>query len=157
MRRAKEFYTEKVDMARKMYSDGLPIKEIAKKLGISYSAVYQWVRGNRPRKSRLEEFESFLRDNGPTPVCDAEKKFPKHNELYNMATTRGIRIRRVVLEKNFRGGKNYGTWYFLPGQEKELGKRIEAVLRSYEIAKGAIRDVLEKIDIFKYLNNVKDK
>ncbi len=148
MRRGKEFYTEKIEKAKRLYSEGREIKDIAKELNVSYSAVYHWVKGLRtPKKSRLEEFRDFLKENGPTPVARIEKEFPKHNELYNISSTRGIEIRRIVIEKNFRGGKNYGTWYFLPGQEKELLKRIEKLLENYRLARKVVLELLENLHL----------
>ncbi len=147
VRRGKEFYTEKVARAKELRSKGLSIKGIASELGVSYSAVYQWLRGNEPKKSKLEEFADYLTTNGPTPVAKVDRTFPKHNDLYNLAPTRGITIKRLVIERNFRGGENYGVWYFLPGQEKELINRVEKMLENFKIARKKIGEILEKFSV----------
>ncbi len=147
VRRGKEFYTEKVARAKELRSKGLSIKGIADELGVSYSAVYQWLRGNEPKKSKLEEFADYLATNGPTPVAKVERAFPKHNDLYNLAPARGITIKRLVVERNFRGGENYGVWYFLPGQEKELINRVEKMLENFKIARKKIGEILEKFSM----------
>ncbi len=157
MRKTKEFYTEKVELAKKLFEDGMSIRDVAKELGVSYSAAYHWIKGLRtPKASRLEEFRNFIKVRGPVPICDVKNKFPKHNDLYNLSSTRGIKINRLVIEKNFRGGMDYGTWYFLPGQEDELAKRVEKLLKNYKLAKETILKILEEISI-KDLNINKNK
>ena len=144
MRRGKEFYTDKVEIAKKLYNDGMNIKDIAKKLNIIYSAAYHWIRGLRtPKMSRLEEFRNFIKEHGPLPVCDVEEKFPKHNDLYHLASSRGIRIMRLVLGKKMKGEKNYTIWYFLPGQEQEVKEKINKLLKNYKISKHIIKTLLE--------------
>ncbi len=136
MRRGREFYSDNYSKAMDLGKQGLAPKEIASKLGISYSCVYHWIRGLRkPAPGNLKDFEKFLRRNGPTAVIDIKDKFPKHNELFLTASRRGMKIRRHVLKRKFG---EYSTWYFVEGQENDLKKSLEELSEKY-------RQVMEKL------------
>ncbi len=125
MRRGREFYSGQYEKAMELHSKGMKIKQIAKELGISYSAAYHWVRGIRqPDKGNITEFINYLQENGPMPVIKIKDKFPKHNELFLIASKRGIDIRRHTMGRQF---KEYRTWYYLLGQEKILEQRLDAL------------------------------
>ena len=122
IRKGREIYPEKYEQAVKLHESGMPIKEIAEKLSISYSCAYHWVKGLRkPEDGNITAFIALLRNNGPLPVVDIREKFPKHNELFLISSRRGLPIMRKILDRKLN---DYNTWYFLHGQEKELDIRI---------------------------------
>lgn len=126
MRQGKELYTKKYDEAMGLFKKGMHPREIAEKLGISFSAVYSWTRkGKKPSSGIYEEFRNFLEENGPQPVLEIKKKFPKHSETYLTAKDRGIQIKRMKLSRLMA---DYSIWYYLPGQEEELKKRVDEVI-----------------------------
>ena len=129
-RTGREAYSEKYERALELQKAGKSASEIAKELGVSYSAAYHWVKGLRaPAAGNLRAFEAFLSTNGPTPVVDTKEKFPKHNELYHTAAARGSPIRRFVLAQPRAFGE-LGTWYYLAGQETGLKSRIKALMET---------------------------
>lgn len=136
MRKGREFYSKNYDKVMDMHARGVATADIAKQLRMSYSAVYHWVRGLRkPDIGNINAFEKFLSDNGPVAAVEIKDKFPKHNEVFHVATSRGSPLQRHVLEGKFG---EYATWYFLPGQEDALKERIRELLGKY-------KDLREKI------------
>ena len=137
MRKGREIYPEKYEQAVKLYKSGMPIKEIAEKLSISYSCAYHWAKGLRkPEEGNVAAFVALLRSSGPLPVVDIKEKFPKHNELFLIASRRGLPIMRRVL---YRKLDDYSTWYFLPGQEKELDIRISQLYNKIKNVKELLK------------------
>lgn len=127
-RAGREAYAEKYKRALELHAAGKSISEIAKELGVSYSAAYHWVKGLRePEAGNLRDFEAFLRSRGPVPAANVKEKFPKHNEIYHTASARGSSIRRHVLARAFG---ELATWYYVAGQEAELKSRIKALLET---------------------------
>lgn len=140
LRRGREFYGKKYDEAVRLYSEGTGVGEIAKRLGISYSAAYHWVKGLRkPEPGSANEFVAFLEKNGPSSALNAAKKFPKHNELFLIASRRGLPVRRMYLGKAY---KQLATWYFLPGQEQQLEERIGEMKKKVEGLKQNLRSMV---------------
>jgi hypothetical protein len=138
MRKGRETYGKKYDEAIKLHGDGKSINEIASQLGISYSAAYHWVKGLRtPEKGNVNGFHDYLKENGPMPVIEVEKKFPKHNELFLMANRRGLAIKRHVLKRRYR---SYATWYYLDGQEGLLEKRLAELFTTIDDVKKKLAD-----------------
>lgn len=138
-RKGKEFYAQNYEKVLQLHKQGLSIDEIAKKLGLSYSAVYAWIKGRKPAPGNLVEFQSFLEKNGPSPVAHVIVSFPKHNEIFHVATSRGLPIRRYKL-KTALG--DYQTWYYIKGQEKQLEKRINTLLKKHrEVQKRMIKAI----------------
>jgi predicted DNA-binding protein YlxM (UPF0122 family) len=130
VRRGREFYSRNYNEVIELYKKGLSTREIADRLGISYSCVYHWVRGLRkPESGNLMEFENFLKQNGPTPVIDIKERFPKHNEIFLTAIRRNVPIRRYRLSRKFG---EFSTFYFISGQEGELKKRIKELTDKYK-------------------------
>ncbi len=137
LRRGREFYGKTYDEAVALYNQGKGIRDIAKQLGISYSAVYHWVKGLRkPEQGNINEFITFLKLHGPVAAVHVMHKFPKHNELFLMASRRGLPIKRVYLGKGY---KELGTWYFLPGQETILDSRIKELHRKIDDMKNKLK------------------
>jgi len=137
MRKGKEFYSKRYEEAMKMYNSGIPIKDVASKLDLSYSSVYHWAKGLRkPQVGNLVSFENFIK-NSPRAVADVKEKFPKHNELFLTAAKRGIPIKRQVFDKRFG---DYATWYFMNGDEKKLKNEVRKLREKY----GEVRDKLIK-------------
>ncbi|MFH1420384.1 MAG: helix-turn-helix domain-containing protein, partial [Candidatus Aenigmatarchaeota archaeon] len=133
MRKGKELYAEKYDSAMALHRKGVPLKEIAESLGISYSAVYAWTRGTRkPSEPVLVRFRSFLEKNGPTAAIDIKSVIPKHDDFYHIAVKRNIGIKRVVLDRRFR---EYRVWYYLAGQEQALESCIKDLREKYKVVK----------------------
>lgn len=133
MRKGKESYTEKYDKVMELYRQNVPLKEIAQRLNISYSAVYAWTKGMRkPEEPVLVRFRSFLEKNGPTAAIDIKSIVPKHDDFYHIAARRNIGIKRVVLDKRF---KEYRVWYYLEGQEQTLEACIKDLREKYKVVK----------------------
>jgi DNA invertase Pin-like site-specific DNA recombinase len=129
MRRTKEFYTEKYNKAIKLYKKGMSIKDIASYLELSYSCVYGWIKNIKtPKVSKVEEFLKFLKNNGPSPISEIKKLFPKHSDIFLLAKQRGFEIKRAKLPRKF---KDLSIWYYLPSQEEELKKRVRESLEKY--------------------------
>ncbi|MBI4896127.1 MAG: helix-turn-helix domain-containing protein [Candidatus Aenigmarchaeota archaeon] len=140
MRKGKEFYARQYDAVQELFSKGVPIQEIAKQLNMSYSCVYHWVRGLRkPRRGNVDTLVEFLHTHGPTPVVDIEAAFPKHNELFHIASKRGVPIRRKVLSRAYGA---YATWYFLDGQEPQLEERIAQLVSTLRAVKERLKKAL---------------
>lgn len=140
MRKGREFYSKHYDKAMELHKNGVPIKDIAKQLNISYSAVYHWVRGLRkPETGNINDFISFLQKHGPTPAGKIEETFPKHNELFLTASRRDLPVKRLYLGRKYQ---EYSTWYLLEGQEDLLKKRIEALFSKIEEYKEKLREIL---------------
>jgi len=130
MRRGREFYSQNYDKVIELYNQGVEIKKIAEQLNMSYSAVYHWVKGLRkPEKGNIIKFIEFFKNNGPMPVAEIEAKFPKHNDIFHVAITRKMPIKRKMLSAKI--GK-YNTWYYIEGQEEELQKRIHILKEKVE-------------------------
>jgi len=135
MRRGREIYSEKYEAAIRMHKKGVAIPEIAKKLGISYSSAYHWVRGLRkPGTGNINDFFNFLKQHGPVNAEDLKSRFPKHNEIFLTSKRRGLSIHRYDM-KNKRFFKESATWYFLKDQEDELKKRIRQMIREWKLRK----------------------
>jgi hypothetical protein len=140
-RRGKEFYGKTYDEAIRLHNEGKQISEIAKDLKISYSSAYHWIKGLRqPQAGSVSEFAQYVQANGPLSAVHLLKKFPKHNELFLIASRRGIEIKRMYLGKKYR---ELATWYYFLGQEKELEQRIEDVKRKIESLRSDMRSKLE--------------
>jgi len=140
-RRGREFYSKNYATVMGLHSSGLSVTDIAKQTGMSYSAVYHWVRGLRkPDVGNVNAFEALLREKGPLAAAEIEEKFPKHNEIFHTAASRGAPLRRHTLERRFRG---YATWYFLPGQESALRQRITELMDRYKELRGRVLKMLE--------------
>lgn len=136
MRRGREFYSENFNKVIELHEQGFDVKQIAEKLGISYSCTYHWVKGLRkPDAGNINKFREYFEKNGPMPAIEVKEEFPKHNELFLTANKRGIMIKRCILPKKF---KEYNTWYFLEGQEKELDKRVGEL-------EGKVREIRERL------------
>lgn len=134
-RRGREFYGKHYEEAIRLYDAGLSANEIAKKLGISYSCAYHWIRGLRkPEQGNVNNFVSFLQG-GPKPQAEVEKTFPKHNELFLIASRRALPVRRQVIDKKY---KSYATWYYLNGQEELLKEKIDELIKK-------VKEVKEKM------------
>ncbi len=142
MRKGRQTYSKKYHEAIRLHQEGKGINEIAAQLGVSYSAAYHWIKGLRkPDTGNLNAFEKYLNEKGPLPAIEVEKSFPKHNELFLMASRRGINIRRKVLKRKY--GK-YATWYYLIGQEQMLEERLQELFSKIESIKDVLRDTLYK-------------
>jgi len=127
LRRTKDFYSQVYREAVRLFEMGKSIREVAEELGISYSCAYAWYRGKRkPRRSRVEEFISYLKNKGPLPIGELKRVFPKHSELFYLANQRGFSVKRAKLPRKVRGAY---LWYYLPGQEEKLKERVEAYLK----------------------------
>ena len=138
LRKGRETYGAKYDQAIKLHQEGLSPKQISEQLKISYSCAYHWVKGLRkPEQGNVSDFVELLRSSGPLPVVDVKNKFPKHNELFLIASRRGLPLARRVLDKKLF---DYSVWYFLEGQEHELDNRINQL---YEKMKN-VRSMLDK-------------
>lgn len=140
MRRGREYYGRKYEEALRLYKEGRSAGAIAKELGISYSAAYHWVRGLRkPGGGRVNAFVQFLKEKGPQPAEELGDFFPKHNDLFLIASRRGLPVKRLLLGREL---KDYSTWYFLDGQEEEIRKRVGGMLEKIKEAKDKLRDML---------------
>jgi len=136
IRRGREFYSKHYDEAIRLYNEGLTIRQTADKLNISYSAVYHWVKGLRkPEAGSVTGFISHLEKHGPSAVIDIKERFPKHNELFLIASKRGLPVKRYMMKKYYG---NYATWYYLEGQENMLDERIKELIDK-------VKEVREKL------------
>ncbi len=137
LRRGREFYGNKYEEAVLLHGKGMGIRDIAKQLGVSYSTAYHWVKGLRkPEPGNVNEFVKFLGLNGPSAAVHVMRRFPKHNELFLMASRRGVPVKRAYLGKKY---KELATWYYLVGQEKQLEERVCAVKQKVEALKARLR------------------
>jgi len=128
LRKTKEFYSQIYQKAMRLFEMGRSIKEVAELLGISYSCAYAWYKCMRkPKPSKVEEFLTYIRDKGPVPIGELRQVFPKHSELFHLAKQRGFEIKRAKLSRKVKGAF---LWYYLPGQEEELKRKVEAYLKS---------------------------
>ncbi len=126
MRHGKESYSKKYEEALRLSEAGMSTKQIAEKLGVSFSAAYAWTkRGRKPEPGQLNEFEKFLKEQGPQPLLEVVKRFPKHSELFLTARQRGLPVARRKLPKIMG---QYALWYYIKGQEDELKKRMNEVI-----------------------------
>jgi hypothetical protein len=133
MRRGREFYSDKYEKALDMHVKGMEIKQIAKELGISYSACYHWIKGLRqPEKGNVVDFIDYIKTNGPMPAIKIKEKFPKHNELFLIANQRSLDVRRHTMSRQFH---EYRTWYYLPGQEQALQQRLDELFAAIKKVK----------------------
>jgi predicted transcriptional regulator len=143
MRKGREFYSQNYDEVMRLHREGMSVNDISKKMNMSYSCVYHWVKGLRkPEKGNLVSFESFLRQNGPTPVAELKDKFPKHNDFFLTALRRNMQLKRCVLPRKYGF---YSTWYFIEGQENLLSERVKDMLVKYREAKEKIVDLLDEM------------
>ncbi len=141
MRKGREFYTNRYEEAVELHKSGKTIDEVSKKLNVSYSTAYHWIRGLRkPESGNLRAFESFLAKNGPTAVIDIKERFPKHNELFLTATRRGIAIRRRIIDRRYG---EYATWYFIDGHEKQMEECLRELTKKYKELKEKIIRAIE--------------
>jgi DNA-binding CsgD family transcriptional regulator len=130
IRRGREFYSQHYEKVIALYNSGKSASEIAKQLGISYSAVYHWTHGLRkPEAGNLLEFQKFLQENGPSPAFEVKKNFPKHNELFLTARRRGLPVKRKILRRRFG---EYALWYYMECQEKQLEELISELMKKYK-------------------------
>ena len=129
VRRGKETYTELYPKALELSKKNMSIKQIAAELGVSYSAVYAWLRtGRKPAPPTLVKFKKYLEKNGPTAAIDIKHVIPKHNDFYHIAQKRGKGIKRVMLDKRY---VEYRVWYYLEGQETLLEQRLQELRKKY--------------------------
>ncbi len=136
LRKGREFYGKNYEESLRLHKEGMPVGEIAKRLNISYSAAYHWVKGLRKIEAgNVNMFIKYLETNGPTPVIDISNKFPKHNELFLIANRRGLPVKRFMMQKRFA---DYSVWYYLAGQDAELHKRTDMLLEK-------IKEIKEKL------------
>ena len=141
-RRGRDFYGSHYEEAVRLHESGMCVNDIAKKLGISYSCAYHWIKGIRkPEAGNVNEFVAFLQKNGPVPQAETEKKFPKHNELFLIASRRNLPVKRCVLDRKY---KSYATWYFLAGQEKLLEERTNELEKKVGEAREKMRKIMLK-------------
>ncbi len=140
MRRGREFYGKQYQEALKLYKEGKTVPEIAKGLGISYSAAYHWLKGLRkPDVGIVNTFEKFLIENGPQPAEEIKDRFPKHNEIFLIASRRGLPVKRLIISKKLKG---YSVWYFIEGQEEQLEKRVSEMLGKIKEIKDKLRELI---------------
>ena len=138
LRKGREIYGAKYDEAIKLYEQGLTPRQISEKLSISYSCAYHWVKGLRkPETGNVSSFVDLLRSSGPLPVVDIKEKFPKHNELFLIASRRGLPLARRLLDKSLA---DCNTWYFLKGQEEQLDSRIKMLHEKIK----SVKEMLDK-------------
>ncbi len=148
MRKTKEFYNEKYNEFLELREQGLSMSEIAKRLQISYSAVYAWIRGRKPEESKVTKFIKFLRNNGPTPLAEIRKLFPKHSDIYLTAVQRGYKILKYTLPKKFG---DYSIWYLLPEQEADLKREVEKFIKEFNRVKEKLsNEMLRRVEEREY-------
>ena len=75
------------------------------------------------------------------PAVEVKEKFPKHNELFLIASRRGLPVRRHMLRKRYG---EYSVWYHLAGQEKELDSRINMLMDKVKEVKEKISSVIKE-------------
>ncbi len=132
IRKGKDFYTETYERALELHRQGIAVKEISKRLGISYSSVYSWFKSSRaPKRGSISQLTEFLQKNGPMPVVVVRELFPSHDDLYYSARKRGFDINRYNMSSKKVFGKA-SVWYYLSGQEEELKKRILGMIGKYK-------------------------
>jgi len=137
LRKGREFYSQNYEKVMELHSKGMRAKEISEKLNISYSAVYHWIKGLRkPEAGNIVSFIEYFRANGPMPVVEIEKKFPKHNELFLVASRRGAKIKRYVMKRKYG---SFSVWYLMEGQEEELNKRLDELFEKIKDVKDKLR------------------
>lgn len=142
IRKGKEHYSSRYGSALTLHDQGMAVDDIAKKLGVSYSCAYHWVKGLRkPEAGNPSAFMKFLEENGPAPVLEVKKRFPKHNELFLICSRRGLGVKRARLERKYL---EYSTWYYMEGQEGLLEKRVEEMLSRVEGFRKSLREAMEK-------------
>lgn len=143
MRRGKEFYSKQYEEALKLHKEGKGISEIATKLNLSYSAAYHWLKGLRkPDIGNVNTFERFLVENGPQPTEEIKDRFPKHNEIFLIASSRGLPVKRLIISKTSKKLKGYSVWYFIEGQEEQLEKRVSEMLGKIKEIKDKLRELI---------------
>jgi len=141
-RRGKEFYGEKYSRALSLHKDGKSIKEISQILGISYSATYHWIKELRkPVAGNVNDFMHCVEVQGPISGLGVSKQFPKHNELFLIASRRGLSIKRLYLGKKY---KQLATWYYLDGQEDLLKKHVEELENKISTARDRLKSMIDK-------------
>jgi hypothetical protein len=139
LRRGREYYGSRYDEAVRLFGEGEKIKDIACKLGISYSTAYHWLKGiRRPESGNVNEFAGYIRQNGPCAALHIMDKFRKHNELFLIASRRGIPVKRIYLGKKYR---ELATWYYLEGQEDALNERIEETRKKIDQLKSRLMQI----------------
>ncbi|MCX6815555.1 MAG: helix-turn-helix domain containing protein [Candidatus Aenigmarchaeota archaeon] len=141
LRRGREVYSKHYEEALRLHNQGVSVQEIAKKLNVSYSAAYHWVKGLRkPEQGNVNEFLTYLEKNGPMPVTIVKEKFPKHNELFLIASRRAMPVKRHMLVKKYG---DYATWYYLEGQEKLLDSRLKELVDKVKEVKEKLGSILK--------------
>ncbi|MBI4019305.1 MAG: helix-turn-helix domain-containing protein [Candidatus Aenigmarchaeota archaeon] len=139
MRQGRQAYPALYEKAVLLAGQGIAIKDIARQLGVSYSACYHWVNGLRkPDEGNLNSFVDEIKQNGPLPAASMNK-FPKHNELFLTASRRGMGIKRYMLPKKLG---DYSTWYFVSGQEDKLKEGVLELVKKYKELK---QELLERL------------
>ena len=134
-----ESYRDKYEEFISLMEEGKSLSEISRILGVGKSTLHYWkTRGKR--ETALEKLEKFLREKGPSPLYIVKEKFPKHSELYTKSRARGSKIRKY--DSGMKPPLRH--WYYLEGQEKELGKRVSEIRKKIEKAKQAIKERLSK-------------
>lgn len=140
LRGGREQYAAKYEEALRLHAAGKSIRTIAAELGVSYSAAYHWIKGLRaPAPGQINEFIAMLRAEGPQSGLALAKRFPKHNELFLMASRRGLPVRRVWLGKVY---KDLATWYYMEGQEAALETKVAGLFASVAEARQRLKEIL---------------
>jgi|SRR3989338_2894048 len=141
IRKGKEIYSLKYDDAVNLYGSGMGIGDIARKLGLSYSCTYHWVKGLRkPVSGNPSDFAKFIDKNGPVSVLDIKEKFPKHNELFHICSRRAMRVKRAFMGRKYL---EYSTWYYMEGQENLLSERVNMVISKVDDMKKSLKSALD--------------
>ncbi|MBI2172964.1 MAG: helix-turn-helix domain-containing protein [Candidatus Aenigmarchaeota archaeon] len=142
IRKGKEHYSSRYESAMALHGEGMAVGDIARKLGVSYSCAYHWIRGLRkPGEGNPSAFMKFLEENGPAPVLEMKKRFPKHNELFLICSRRGLGVKRARLERKYL---EYSTWYCMEGQESLMKKRVEEMISKVEGFRKSLKEAMEK-------------
>ena len=131
LRKGKDFYSNNYEKVLELQKQGKTIKEISKELDLSYSAIYNWIKGKKPEKGSINKFIEFLQKNGPMPVIVIKELFPSYDDLYQSARKRGFNVNRYVTSSKKILGKS-SVWYYLDGQEAELKKRVLDMIKKYK-------------------------
>ena len=141
VRRGKEFYARQYARAIELHQNGASVAAIAQQVHVSYSCAYHWVHELRkPDAGRVSEFESFLQANGPSAAIEVRERFPKHNELFLIASRRGRPLKRVALRRAYG---EYGVWYYIIGQEAQLDERVAELFSKAKELKSRIKAALK--------------